>query len=77
MTGIEDFGLYSSVLGYGKVSSPEATRSPRKITLGCSGEWNAGKAVGGRDRQELVPELRQETVALGMEGEVGPATVQE
>lgn len=34
MTGIENFGLYSYVLGYGTVSSPEVTESPRKITLG-------------------------------------------
>lgn len=36
--------------------------------------WGSSR---GRDRRELAPESRQETVALGLEGEVGPATVQE
>ena len=35
--------------------------------------WGSSR---GRDRWELAPESRQEMVALGMEREVGPATVQ-
>lgn len=36
--------------------------------------WGSSRS---RDRRELAPESWQETVALGLEGEVGPATVQE